>query len=586
MGKLVAALLLILLAAGCGGNPSDQVAKLSEEYVNTTLAFSPGAATGVGLHKYHNQHLDDMLDDMSPASLDKQRQFYEDFRNRLGDLNADKLTSEDRADLSLLQDQAAANLLELAEIHSPLHNPALYVEILGNALFNCFVLEYAPKPARIGNIIARLQKVPLFLDQAAGNLTSSTDVWTTVAMDENQANIDLVDRTIRAAVPGDLANAYARAAAPALAALHNFQDYLKDSLSRRNDYNWRLGSDRYTRKFRATMEAGVEAVNMLTAAERDLQKMRAQMLALALPLHKQMAPGHGDHTELAGEARENRVIGEVLAKIAARHSTRDSYMDDARQDLEEARAFVQAKHLLTLPAAANLQVIPTPDFMRGGYPVGGFSPAPPLEPQLGAFYWITPIPADWPQDKAESKLREYNFYKLKLLTIHEAMPGHYVQLEVASGVQPQSRRVLRSVLGNGPYIEGWAEYAEQTMLDEGFLDHSPELALTFAKEQLRVIANAILDIRLQMLNMTDQEALDLMENRTFQEKTEAVEKLQRAKLSSCQLPTYYIGFSAWVKLRDNYKKSKGGAFSLSEFHDRVLKVGAAPLPALAALLGK
>jgi len=277
------------------------------------------------------------------------------------------------------------------------------------------------------------------------------------------------------------------------------------------------------------------------------------------------------------------VIGEVLAKIAERHSTRESYMDDARQDLAEARAFVEEKRLLTLPARENLQVIPTPEFMRGIYSVGGFSAAPALEPQLGAFYWITPIPADWPKERVESKLREYNYYKLKLLTIHEAMPGHYVQMEFANNVQPESRRVLRSVDGNGAYIEGWAEYATQAMLDEGFLGRSPELALTFAKERLRVIANAILDVRLHMLDMTDQEALDLMEKQTFQEKEEATEKLQRAKLSSCQLPMYYVGWRDWLRVREQYQR-KHASSSLSDFHDWALKEGAVPLPALRRLL--
>ena len=319
-------------------------------------------------------------------------------------------------------------------------------------------------------------------------------------------------------------------------------------------------------------------------AEQRLAEVRARMLEIALPLHKTMYPSHRDHAELPAEERENKVIGEVLGKIADRHSTPESYMDDARKDLDEARAFVQQKHLLTLPARSNLQVIPTPEFMRGIYSVGGFSPAPPLEPQLGAFYWVTPIPKDWPKARVESKLREYNFYKLKLLTIHEAIPGHYVQAEIANDVQPQSRRVLRSVYGNGPYVEGWAQYATQTMLDEGFLNHSPEMALTFAKEELRVLANAILDIRLHTMEMTDQEALDLMEKQTFQEKEEAEGKLQRAKLSSCQLPMYFLGWRAWNQVRDQYKQEKGSSFRLSDFNDRALQQGAVPLTVLPGLL--
>src|SRR5579872_156852 len=324
------------------------------------------------------------------------------------------------------------------------------------------------------------------------------------------------------------------------------------------------------------MEAGIEADDVLQQASLELQNVRARMMDMALPLAKEWNLNlHYD--DLTGDVRVNAVVSEVLDKIAARHSTRESYMDDARKDLDEARAFVQEKRLLTLPSVANLQVIPTPDFMRGGYPVGGFSPAPALEPRLGAFYWVTPIPADWPADKVESKLREYNFYKLKLLTVHEAMPGHYVQLQIATGVQPESRRVLRSVFGNGPYIEGWAQYAEQTMLDEGFLNHSPEMALTFDKERLRVLANAILDVRLHMLDMTDQQALDLMEKKTFQEAEEATAKLQRAKLSSCQLPTYFVGWRGWLQVREQYQKSQGSAYRLSEFNDKALQQGAVPL---------
>jgi len=587
MAKLVAVLpvsVFFLIAAGCSRNPSDQLAKLSEEFVKTTLSYSPSTATGVGLHRYGEQNLDDLLDDMSPANLDRQRRFYGRFRERLAGVNRTRLTEEDRADLTILDDQASLALLDLDEIHSHLRNPTLYVETLGNALFSPYVLEYAPKPQRFRSIMARLRKVPLYLDQASTNLLSAPRIWIDVALEENQGNTNLVDKTIRQSAPEDLREEYARVAQPALVAMRKFQDYLSNNLASRTSAEWRLGGDIYPRKFRYVLETGSEAASTLQMAESDLQQVRSRMFELALPLHRALAPAHKDHTEIFGPARENQVISEVLDKIAQNHSTRESYLDDARKDLEEARAFAQAKHLLQLPSRANLQVIPTPEFMRGVYSVGGFNAAPALEPQLGAFYWVTPIPAGWSKERAESKLREYNFYKLKLLTIHEAMPGHYVQMEIANGVQPESRRVLRSVFGNGAYIEGWAQFATQTMLDEGFLNHSPELALTFAKEELRVIANAILDIRLHMLNMTDQEAMDLMQQQTFQETEEASGKLQRAKLSSCQLPTYFAGWRAWVRVRNQYRESKGSSYSSAEFNDRALKEGAVPFPDLSKLL--
>ena len=584
MAKSAWLLSLVLFAVGCGKTPAQKLTALSEEFVYGSLAFSPSAATAAGLHQYQKQNFDEMLYDFGAQSLAKQRTFYEKFGDRLADLKTGELTPEDRADLTILQDQIALNLLDLTEIHSHLHSPQLYVETLGNALFAPYVLEYAPKPDRIRHIIARLQKVPLYLDQASTNLVSAPDVWNRVAIEENQGNINLVDKEIRAGVPPGQSDNYARAARPALEAMAKFDEFLRNSLSARNSPDWRLGGTMYTRKFRYALESGSEPDNTLQQAERDLIAVRARMLELALPLHRGAFPSHKDHSDLSGAGRENAVIGEVLGKIADRHATRESYLDDARKALDEASAFVQEKHLLTLPSRANLQVIPTPEFMRGSYPVGGFNAAPALEPQLGAFYWVTPIPPSWPKERADSKLREYNFYKLKLLTLHEAMPGHYVQMEIANDVQPKGRRLLRSIFGNGPYIEGWGQYATQAMLDEGFLNRSPEMALTFAKEELRVLANTIIDIRLQMLGMTDQEALDTMQKQTFQEVEEATAKLQRAKLTSAQLPMYYVGWRAWVKARDEYKQAKGSAFSLADFNDRALKEGAVPISVLSSLL--
>ena len=587
MRRFQAKLVLImstLVAAGCGP-PEHKFSKLAEEFVYTTLSFSPISATGAGLHEYKGQNLDAQLDDLSPATLDHHREYYERLRLRLqNDVKFDELTPGSRADYNIMQGQISLALLDLQETQDYLHNPTMYVELVGNALFNPFVLEYAPQPARMGHIIARLQKLPLFLDQARTNLTSSPGIWTKVAAEENEGNIALVDKAIRASVPGDLRADFDRAAQPALDALHGFQNFLESSLAARDNCDWRLGHDRYTRKFRFALASGVEAADVLESAARDLQAVRARMLETALPLHREFFPAHKDHADLTGEARENKVISEVLGRIADRHSTRESYLADARQDLEEARQFVAQKRLLPLPSRSNLQVIPTPEFMRGAYAVGGFNPAPALEPQLGAFYWVTPIPPEWLPARVESKLREYNFYKLKLLTIHEAMPGHYVQAEYANDIQPATRRLLRGVYGNGPYIEGWAQYITEAMLDAGFLDHSPELRLTFQKEELRVIANAILDVRLQMLNMTDQEALDLMQKETFQEAEEATAKLQRAKLSSAQLPTYFVGWRGWKRVRDGYQQSRGAAFNPADFHAAALRQGAVPLPELSNLL--
>jgi uncharacterized protein (DUF885 family) len=575
-----AALIVIMLVgfSACSRRPPESLAQLAEEFVYEQLSFSPSLASQSGYHSHKGQSLDEALDDYSEAALERQRQFYQQFRERLAKaVEPEKLTADERADYEILSDQISLQLLELDEVQNYRHNPTVYVELIGNALFNTYVLEYATKSERYRHIIARLEKVPALLDQARRNLVDSPEVWTRVAVEENDGNIGLIDRTLRQEAPEELRAGCERAAQIALDALRAFNEYLKNDLSKRQS-DWRLGGEKYSRKFRYTLQTDLTPEQALAAAEEDLTNIRREMFKVSLPLHHEMYPSHKDPVDL------DLIVGETLAKIADRHATPQTYIAEAKRDLEETRRFVREKNLLPLPSRDNLQVIETPEFMRGIYSVGGFAPAPALEPQLGAFYWITPIPKDWPRERVESKLREYNFYGLNLLTIHEAMPGHYVQFEYSNEIQPPARRLLRSVFGNGPYVEGWAVYATGMMLDEGYLNDSPELRLTFLKQQLRMVANVILDVRLHTMGMTDEEAMSLMLDKTFQEKEEATAKLQRAKLSSCQLPMYYVGWRDWLRVREQYEKRKDADFRLPEFHEQALKAGAVPLPALARIL--
>jgi uncharacterized protein (DUF885 family) len=535
--------------------------KVTEDFVYGSLALTPVSATSAGYHEHNGVRLDEKLDDFTMSGIQDQRRFYSDFHDRLTLIKPESLSPEERADYQIVQNQIDLTLLDLRQIQSVRHNPTVYVELIGNALFNPFVLEYAPIETRYRHIIQRLFKIPGFIQNAKGALDTSPEVWTRVAMEENDGNIALIDKTLREHAPANLKSDYDRAAKSSLDALKDFNQFLKTVLAGRTA-DWRLGKEKYEKKFRFTLVSGKTPEQVLSEAEASLKAVREEMVKLAAP----------------------RSVKEALDKIAQQHGTPEAFMDQARKDLAEATDFVKAKHLVTLPARSNLQVIPTPEFMRGIYSVAGFNQAPALEPQLGAFYWVTPIPATWPKERIESKLREYNTYGLQEITIHEAMPGHYVQLEVANNVEPKSRRLLRNIYGNGPYVEGWATYTQQLMSDEGYMNNSVELRLTLLKQLLRSISNAILDIRLQTMGMTDQQALDLMINDTFQEKEEATGKLQRAQLSSCQLPMYFIGWRGWLDVREEYKKRKGGAFQLSEFHDAALKESAVPLPVLGQLL--
>lgn len=570
----------VALLAGCGDRtpPADTVAKASEEFVYGALAQSPVSATSAGYHRHGDQPLDELLDDYSPAGIEASRAFLLRFRDRLMRLPAAGLTPQERADREIVAHQIALGLLELDVLQTWRHNPTLYVELAGNALFTPLTLEYAPRADRFRHLIERLKRLPRLLEQARANLQTSPAIWTQVAIEENQGNLALIDREIRGQVPPGLRADYDAAASAALEAARAFETFLKTELAGRNDISWRLGEENYRRKFALVFATDRPPAEVLAEAERDLAAVHARMAELAAPLYRQWFPGRQP------PADRKQLIRAVLDRIAERRATPEQYKADAERDLAEAREFIRAKNILPLPPRENLKVIDTPAFMRGIYAVGGFNPAPALEPQLGAFYWLTPIPPDWSRARIDSKLREYNFYKLKLLTIHEAMPGHYVQFEYANDVQPFSRRLVRSVYGDGPYIEGWAQYITEVLLDEGYLGGAPELRLTFLKEELRVLANAILDIRLHTQEMSDDEALRLMMQETFQEREEAVAKLQRAKLSSCQLPTYLVGWRAWRGLRERYQRAQGPKFQLAEFHRQALSQGAVPMALLETLL--
>ena len=562
-------LVLPWLIASCGGPTPERAPQtsvpsfeaVSRDFIYGSLALSPVAATGAGYHRHNGAALDELLDDYSAEGLEKQRDFYKGLTAHTGALDVGRLDKEQQADLAIIKSNLALSLLELDTIQSYKHNPTIYVELIGNALFSPMVLDYAPKDTRFHAIVKRLEKIPALLQQAKTNLVDAPEVWNRVARDENEGNIELIDRTLRADVPDAQKADFSKAADSALAALRDFTAHLKDTLSRKPG-EWRLGREKYALKFQYVLDIGKTPEQLLAEAEAGMVSVRAEMEKLAAP----------------------RTTKQALDEIAKQHSTPATYMDAAKKTLAQATSFVRDKGLVTLPTRGNLQVIETPAFMRGVYAVGGFNAAPALEPQLGAFYWVTPIPKGWPPDRVESKLREYNDYGLQELTIHEAMPGHYVQLEYANDIQPETRRLLRNIFGNGPYIEGWGFYVQQVMSDEGYLNNSKELRLSYLKQALRGLANTILDVRLQTMGMTDQQALDLMINDGFQEREEATAKLQRAQLSSCQLPTYFAGWRGWLEVREHDRQRKGPSFSLREFHDRALKESAVPLPVLDRLL--
>jgi uncharacterized protein (DUF885 family) len=594
---ILISIVLLALTSTSSAETNAKFAKLSEEFIHETLALSPSTASQAGYHQHvdprtgKNIALDALLDDVSAKGIAEQRRVYAQWRERFRkETPLATLGVEDAADWQLIDDQIALSLLELERIQGYKHNPTVYVELLGNALFQPLTDDFAPEEARLADILSRIGASPRFLEQARSQLVDADPIFIKVAIEENEGNIDLIQNTIAAAIPAgsQLKARFDQIAPQAIDALKNFSRWLQDDLAKRKtDRTWRLGKQLYAEKFRLVMETPVTPDQVLADAERELKKTRVEMLQIALPLHKQYFPDHDDHAGLSPLERENKLIGEVLQRISNDHPKRDNLMQAVKDELASIRQFIIDKKIVSLKSRDNLKVIPTPPFMRGIYSVAGFHSAPPLDPNAEAQYWITPIDPKTPEDRAESKLREYNDWVLKWLTIHEALPGHYVQAEHANEIQPLTRRLARGLYGNGAYVEGWAEYIAQVMMQQGFADNDPRYRISYLKVWLRAVGNTILDVRMQTMEMTDDQAMSFLMNDAFQTRAEAEGKLQRAKLSSTQLTTYYVGTSEWWRLRRAYEAAKGKDFTLADFHDRALEQGALPVPWLGhILLGK
>jgi len=590
--------LMILLPAGSAGAQeapgSKRFAELSDRFMKDSLALSPTSASGAGYHIHLDPktgkkiELDSELDDMSLKAMDEQRVFYAHWRERFRtETPPEKLDPQDAADWHLIDDQIGLNLLEFDKIQNYRHNPTVPIELIGNALFLPLTQSYAPHDVRVGHVLSRMQQIPRLLDQVKAYLTDADPIFVSTAISENEGNIGLIEDDVAKEIPAGspLKTKYDQVAPPAIAALKSFSAWLKDDLGKRpSNRTWRLGKEFYDQKFRLVMETDVTPEALLADAERDLKDVRAEMLGLALPMHAQMFPDHGDHSDLSGRERENKIIGEVLQKISDDHCQPDQLQATVQHDLTGIIDFIREKKIVSLSTRDNLKVIPTPAFMRGVYSVGGFHSAPPLEPHAEAEYWVTPIDPAAPAAATESRLREYNKYTLEWLSLHEGLPGHYVQAEHANSIQPESRRLLRALFGNGAYVEGWAEYGAQVMMDEGFLNHDPRFRMMMRKIRLRLLANTILDVKMQTMGMTDEQAMDLMTKDAFQTQAEAQGKLLRAKLTSTQLPTYYVGLREWMAVRKEFQAKAGKNFDMLKFHDAVLDQGALAVPVVGKLV--
>jgi uncharacterized protein (DUF885 family) len=570
----------------CTLSPSESLPEKANRFLLATLTFVPVEATQAGYHGDASHPLDSLLDDNSAATIAAEHDLLTAGEACFSQAHAP--SPEDSADLALLIDNIHSSLFQLDTLQSYRYRPQDYVEMIGSGLFFPLTSTSGNEADRLTAVVARMEQIPKILNQARQNLKEADPVYIQTAIDENGGNVSVVNQVGAMIAPGSpLRPRYDAASKAALAALESYGNWLRDDLTKRpHTITWRTGPEHYARIFAFALGPGTHETpdSVLAAAERDLDIVRKEMYTVALPLHKQWFPEHNDHAGLSGDALENKVVSEVIDRINSDHCAPADLLSTVREQAKGIRAFLVEKDFLTLSTRDNMKIVPTPEFLRGAFSVAGFHSAPALDPTQEAEYWVTPIDPKAKPEQTESRLREYNNWMLQYLTMHEALPGHYTQFEHANSVEPVSRRILRGLLGSGSYEEGWGEFAVKLMEEAGYANHDPRFVLMVQKIRLRVITNAILDIRMQSRNMTDDEALSLMQEKAFQTRAEAEGKLLRAKLSSGQLITYYVGYHQWLALREHVQAKQGASFNLKRFNDAALDEGPLPIPLLEPLL--
>ncbi|HEY3785651.1 MAG TPA: DUF885 domain-containing protein [Steroidobacteraceae bacterium] len=543
---------------------------IADRYLREMLALTPVSATALGEHRY-----DSMLDDVSAAGFARREALARDLLSQLQPLDLNQLSRAHQVDARLLRNELEYQIWSVEQLAEWRWNPLIYTDLAGNSLYLLMARDFAPLQQRLHSVGARLSELPHFLEQVRQSLDPARvpRIHAETAVRQNSGILQLIDHVVLpqlATLPESEQVILRSAITSARTALAQQQIWLEKKLLPAAQGDFRLGAQLYDAKLRFTLNSTLSRQEIRTRAEAELIRTRTEMYAIA----RSALAGHPDAPPLPavpGPDEQQAAIVAALELAYSQRPQRDQILDTARAAFEEAKSFVVSSDLVTVHDDP-LQIIPMPEFQRGVALAFCDSPGP-LDQGQKTFFAVSPIPAGWTQDQVNSYLREYNTRSIYDLTIHEAMPGHYLQLSHANRYDSP----LRAVLASPTFIEGWAVYAERMMVEQGFHGNDPLMRLIQLKWYLRSVANAILDQAVHVGGMSREQAISLMTHDTFQEEREAAAKWVRVQLTAAQLPAYFVGVQEHLALREEVRKAWGKGFALKRYHDAVLAYGSPPV---------
>ncbi|WP_258136932.1 DUF885 domain-containing protein [Mucilaginibacter phenanthrenivorans] len=525
--------------------------------------LNPDWATSVGYHKY-----DSLLFVPDDKIRDKMVTFAKVQIDSLSRFEITQLSEGNRMDYHLMQNQMEQIEWSLQQQKAWQWDPSSYNVI---STFAYILNEhYAPLSKRLRNFYQKMTNIPAYYKEAEKQLRNPVAELTSLAAEQHLGGVgifekDFADSLKKTNIPAAEQKLMLDRAKVSADAIRAYAAWLK-ALKNDKPRSFRLGKDLYESKFKYNIQSESTAQQIFNSAVERKKYLHREMAKIS----KKLWPKYFGSKAMPSDSLE--LIAKLIDTLSAKHAEPGDFQSAIEKQIPKLTAFVKSKDLVTLDPSKPLVVRKEPGYMAGVAGASMSSPGP--YDKDGNSYFNVGSLAGWSSEKAESYLREYNNYTLQILCIHEAIPGHYVQL-IYSNKAPS---LIKSVFGNGAMVEGWAVYSEEMMLDNGFGgDEQPEMRLMWYKWHLRSVCNTILDYSVHTQNMQQQDAIKLLTREAFQQQAEAEGKWKRVSVSSVQLDSYYTGYREIMDLREAYKKKLGDKYKLKEFNEKFLSYGSTPV---------
>jgi uncharacterized protein (DUF885 family) len=540
-----------------------------ENFINSLWTIYPNWASSIGFHK--NDSLLTIPDDTQRKN---EIAFAESQLDSLGLFNIDSLNNQNKTDFYLIENQLKSSIWSIQKFKSYQWNPAQYnvsegfAEIINN--------NYAPLSQRLAAVKERLKFVPAYYEAAKKNIQNPTAEHTALAIDQNTGGlsvfeVDLVEALKKSSISAQEKEKISSLSKDAISAIQSYCSYLKE-LKNEQPKSFRIGKELYEEKFAFDIQSNYTAQGIYEKAIIHKKDLHQKMFAIT----KQLWPKYFATENCPSDSLI--AIKKMIDRLSVEHVKPSEFQAAIDKQIPLLVEFIKNKNLIYIDPSKPLVVRKEPAYMAGVAGASISSPGP--YDKNGNTYYNVGSLAGWDEAKAESYLREYNQYILQILNIHEAIPGHYTQLVYAN----QSPSLIKSILGNGAMIEGWAVYTEKMMLENGYGNNDPAMWLMYYKWNLRSTCNTIIDYSIQVNNMQKEAVIDLLTKQAFQQQAEAEGKWKRATLTQVQLCSYFTGFTEIVDLREAMQNKEKEQFDLKKFHETFLSFGSAPVKYIAALM--